>query len=218
MSSSLTTLAVLLANLVLAALLALVFRILLEDRVAALLVRYFGGLAPSRRRRITGIWYSVYWYWGINDEINKSTHLLKFKNLGSWVSAQTISGPHNRYQMRGRLKYESHITGTWDNIVGDNVYHGAFQTIIEPEGDIMSGRWLGFNKRHVIGGGPWIMVRITKDVSRDAEEEVRSETLVEGRDEEIVFHKETEHKIAAMISRQSPSESMPRWHEVAVDT
>jgi hypothetical protein len=45
-----------------AAILALTLRILLEDQFTLFLSKYFGGLTSRRARRVVGLWYSVFWY------------------------------------------------------------------------------------------------------------------------------------------------------------
>jgi len=61
-----------------------------------------------------------------------------------------VSGTHqvkNRtHDMIGTIK-DNYITGTWSDIESGGTYHGAFQLKINPDGETLSGQWLGFDTK-----------------------------------------------------------------------
>lgn len=196
------------------AILALTLRILFEDQFTLFLSKYFGGLTPKRSRRIVGLWYSAFWYYGIDKVVHQHTHVLAFRMVGNRVTATTVAGPNIKYQMFGKLTSSTYITGTWENATSENIYHGACQFVVQPEGKVLTGRWLGWNKDQVVATGPWILMRISSDVSEAAIEKVRQRVVQVVGDTEVVFDAESERAIPELAALQYRREALATWHDV----
>jgi hypothetical protein len=195
------------------AVLALSLRFLFEEKFTLFFSKYFGGLTSKRARRLIGLWYSVFWYYGVDKKIHRHTHVLAFRTVGNRVTATTVAGPYIKYQMFAKLTSSIYITGTWENATSDNIYHGACQFVLQPEGNVQTGRWVGWNKDQAVGAGPWILVRISSDVGEGAIESVRQRVVTPGAaNMETVYDPDIEKVIPTHVELQRLREALATWH------
>lgn len=192
------------------AVVALTLRLLLEDKITSVLSRIMGGLAPKSSRRITGLWYSVFWYNGVDGTVKRRTHLLSFRSVGSRVTATTVTGPGTVYRLSAKVNSGSYLTGTWENATSDNLYHGACQFVIQPEGELLVGRWIGWNKRHTVGCGPWILVRASRDLSKNAVSEMCNRLA---RGSEPVWDGAIENQIQEIAKSELKGDAIALWRD-----
>lgn len=153
--------------------LSVALSILLHDKVHWLLVRVLGHRVPRRQRSLAGLWRSRYCYPNRDGELVYQQHLIELRQVGRYITGRTIVGDKHRYLVKGRFSQEKYFTGTWDNILDNDIYHGAFQCVLEPEGKRMVGRWVGFNGDDDVMGGPWewklVFHKISKKLRSDLE-------------------------------------------------
>jgi hypothetical protein len=153
--------------------LSILFNSTIIERVNATLVNIIGSLVPERRRIISGLWFSIFWFKGVNGKINRRINVIRIGALWGRVSAKTVIGNDHQISFTGKINRHMYITGKWQHIQSDNIYHGGLQFVLEPEGDCLTGRWLGFNKKQVIAAGPWILIRLTPKLNDASIETLR---------------------------------------------
>lgn len=148
-----------------AAVAGVVATVLLQDRleqsVFAVLGRIWGGWRRGTRG-IEGYWYSVFWYRGIDGSTHPIASILRIRRIGQRVSMTTESGEGASYQASGSISLGRYVTSTWRNHAGASIYNGACQFIRSPEGDVLAGSWVGWNKDQHVSMGPWVMVFVGK--------------------------------------------------------
>lgn len=148
-----------------AVILSVVLTIIFQDRVHWLLIKIFGKRVPHRRRVVTGIWFTIYFYKSKDRRITER-HLFLFRQFGTQVIGFDLNGKNHKYQIRGSLEQEMYLTGLWRNIVDRDLYHGACQFVLNPKGDKMKGKWVGFDSNHEIQHGDWKWQLISQSTDR----------------------------------------------------
>jgi hypothetical protein len=99
---------------------------------------------------------SSYSYRGRIHETKKIEYqLVELRQFGSYVAGRVLATQTQSHTFRGRIKYELYFTGTWETDVKGEIYHGAFQFVLDVHGKNMKGKWIGFNKQHVVDSGDW---------------------------------------------------------------
>ncbi len=154
--------------LVLSALVAIVLTVLLEERVSYWFARVLGGIVPKGHRRITGLWYSVFWFQGVDGATRRKAHIMIFRTFWKRTVARTVAGAGHPFRFWAENSSDMYLTGRWEHIKKHNIYHGAIHFIVDPEGETMHGGWLGFNKHQVVGSGRWTLVQIGSDTNKKA--------------------------------------------------
>lgn len=161
--------------------LTIILTIFLEDRIRWILLRLGGGVMPLRSHKVRGVWKAQYTYH--SEEVPKGRveverHLIELRQSGRRVFGRNLTDGRRRYwyRIKGDLKQEMYLTGTWEweNGQAGGVYHGAFQLYVTPDGKRMEGKWIGFDRRNRIQDGPWIWEFIT-----DSLDKKKRQTIVE---------------------------------------
>src|SRR5664280_1062810 len=65
-------------------------------------------------------------------------------------------------------KAPKYLTGVWENVPDGDIYHGAFQFVVSPDGKRMTGKWIGFNRKQEIREGPWQWNLVSRSANRKA--------------------------------------------------
>lgn len=140
---------------------------LLNDPIQWLVVRLFAGAFPPGPRSIQGTWQAKYTYFTSTDihARREEEQIIDLYQLGLHVWGRNRTGQRHWYKLRGSLDQEVYFTGLWQNRIERNIYHGAFQLVLDSAGNSMKGKWIGFNNRHQINHGPWEWKRVPKPAS-----------------------------------------------------
>ncbi|HEV2177400.1 MAG TPA: hypothetical protein VGW33_09395 [Terriglobia bacterium] len=145
------------------------------------MARILGRFTRRGARNVRGIWRVSYDYrtGGKKGETRVEKHLIELHQFGSRVWGRNITGAKHWYRIFGRLEREIHLTGFWENILADNIYHGTFQFLVDWEGNKMQGAWLGFNKRNEIQHGSWHWERISRATDSSSKKRATNSEAVE---------------------------------------
>lgn len=63
--------------------------------------------------------------------------------------------------LKGKIQYEIYSTGTWETHIKGEIYHGAFQFVIDVKDKEMKGKWVGSNSKRQVGTGNWEWVLLS---------------------------------------------------------
>lgn len=209
------SLTVTLIQFVLASIAAIIIAILFEDRLSIVLAKYLGNFVPKNKRKINGLWYSVYWFKSIDGEIRRHTHLMHIKSFGKQIIGQTLAGAWNVYRIEAKIASEIYLTGEWEHSNGNDIYHGSLQFILSPEGDTMHGAWLGFNKQNIVGAGPWILIRITPDTDKGTQKIILNKLTYVDDGQEKIGDSQIEMKVEKEITRYKAIERFITWKDLS---
>jgi len=152
---------------ILTLLLTVTFTILARDPVQWVLARLLGPHIRRAARSITGLWEATYTY-EEEDQTKSETQVIELRQFGKYVVGMNLTGQAHWNQIKGKVELQTYFTGLWRNTPRGDVYHGAFQLVINPRGDMMERKWLGFDKRHYIQHGPWRWELLSDSVTQDA--------------------------------------------------
>ena len=145
----------------LALLLALFVQPLVEDRAHVFLVRLLGGLAPPQLQSLQGTWFFVWCREGEELTRDEEVPSVRVQELGRRATA-TFAWKERQYRLIGKRASDVFLTGTYDDFYRGRTFHGAFQLSILPGGQLMSGKWIGFNSQNEVISGPWEWRRESK--------------------------------------------------------
>jgi hypothetical protein len=135
-----------------------VVTVLINDPLKFVVVRVFGGYTPTARS-LRGLWKGCYDY-STEGVVKAEEHYFTVRQIGKYVVMKTLSTGLAWYKLRGKLDQQSFLTGIWEESTPDGrFYHGAFQLTIHPQGNEMSGRWVGYNRHYIVMGGAWVFRR-----------------------------------------------------------
>ena len=201
----------------LAALLAVLVTVLLGDQIAILLTRMLGGAVPKPRRKVAGVWYSVFWFRGVSGEVGPRQNLVRIRAFAGRFSADSVAGDDHVIRFSGELRQGIYATGRWEHRSYDNLYHGSFHFILDPEGDRLHGRWLGFNKKQVVAVGPWILVRVSREVSRATVAAKVEAYSTDGLVELGLLPPVTQQTVQQVYSQQVEDDTSVNWAAPGLD-
>jgi hypothetical protein len=160
--------------------LGVVLTILLQDRLQWILARILSGVVPRSARNVKGIWEARYTYES-NGQTKEERQLVELRQLGKHVRGKNLTAHRHWYKMRGKLELEIYLTGVWETITEGDIYHGAFQFVVRPEGNAMEGKWIGFNNKQEINHGPWQWSLLSRSVDRTTKLRVLAEAAKAAR-------------------------------------
>jgi hypothetical protein len=137
----------LLLGAIIGAILTIPLAILLNDFFLDILDRLQGYTQDSPRTQFRGRWLAHYNRLDQRESGQGDTQLeepIQLKQRGNRVVG--IHLLKRRVRLKGQIQ-ERYWTGTWHDIGLRRSYHGAFQLVMNPSGDTMTGRWIGFSSR-----------------------------------------------------------------------
>ncbi len=147
--------------------LGVVITIIATEPIQYLMARTFGVLMIRPPRGVKGIWRTSYSYRGRMNETKKlEFQLIEFKQFGSYVVGKVLAGQTHDNIFKGRIKHEIFFTGTWETGLKSEIYHGAFQFVLDVHGTSMKGKWIGFNKQHQVDFGDWDWSLVSDKIDR----------------------------------------------------
>jgi len=213
MNIALQILLILISALV-SAFIALIITIFFQEKFIKFFLFKFGKLPTKPQRKITGIWYSVFWFVNVDNKVTFKQNILKIVGLWNSYSGRTIIGADHQIKVYGSTKIDTYVTGKWEHIDTDNYYHGSFQFIIDPEGDRAHGRWLGFNKKNVVATGPWILVRILNENSNYSDIELKNKYSKNGIIQFNLLPDQIKKIVTSIIKQQNSKEIYASWRKI----
>jgi hypothetical protein len=145
------------------ALLSAIAGILLQEPLQRAAARALGGIGPVRGASVRGIWRSQYQY--ESDGAKEAVQIMQLSQLGPFVTGRCLaaSGSH-RHFIRGRL-VDSVFSGEWRNVAEGARHRGFFQVVLTPDGMLMEGKWIGFDRRHQVQHGYWRWERVSRELN-----------------------------------------------------
>jgi hypothetical protein len=128
------------------------------DAVRDFLVNRLGYILG--KGRISGIWDATYCLPGPDDGNNEEiTEQLIVKQIGNKMIARLRSGNH-QLRAKGNIRSTHYVSGVWYHPHRHSVYHGAFHVVIDPEGNEIEGRWIGYGwGGKPVQTGEWVWKR-----------------------------------------------------------
>jgi hypothetical protein len=64
-------------------------------------------------------------------------------------------------RLRGTVKDNRYFTGVWFHPVRQSHHHGAFELLLNADGEQMMGLWFGYSEsRNTIESGEWVWRRV----------------------------------------------------------
>ncbi|WP_280233334.1 XRE family transcriptional regulator [Nocardia cyriacigeorgica] len=124
---------------------------------------------PATAARVSGdhsgVWLSRYEYFSSGrDATYTVAHYAVVLNHGPQLTVRSLPGSSPSV-IEMDLTVDGNVaTGTWsertavDGYYRGARYHGAVQLLVDPTGNRMAGKWIGFGKDFEINSGPWELV------------------------------------------------------------
>lgn len=129
----------------------------------------------------SGVWLSVYEYYssGRNGTFEGRHHVVLL-HYGTRLTVNSLSAnqadpestaPGSVLTMALNVD-RNVVTGTWREDTDPAgyyrgaSYYGAIQMLVEPTGQRMVGKWLGFGREFAVNSGPWELRKLSDSVSK----------------------------------------------------
>jgi len=142
-----------------------IFTVLLHEPIQWVFVRFFGSIMFRPQRGVKGLWNSTYTYTSGGQEIDE-TQIIELRQIGKYVIGRNITGKAHWQRLKGKVHSQTYFTVFWENIPEGDIYHGAFQFKITPDGERMSGQYVGFDDKYQICTGPWTWILLSRSVDK----------------------------------------------------
>jgi hypothetical protein len=161
--------------------LGVVITIIATEPIQYLMAKTLGLWIHRPPRGIKGIWDSSYIY---RSKGSKKTErqLIELRQFGNYVVGRVLSGQSHSHTFKGRIRHEIFFTGTWDTDVKGEIYHGAFQFVLDVQGKKMSGKWIGFDSQHRVDSGDWEWNLISDRIDSATKQRIVADFKTKGKD------------------------------------
>ncbi len=133
------------------------FSDLLKNGLAEIYVRV---LRPAARP-ISGDWNTKYWYDTPTGARVERSDRIRLRQLGRRAWGRNEGTSDHRYRMKGQIRNDSFLTGTWDSVKNGVTFHGTFQLWITHDGREMNGKWLGLDDPNIVNHGEWHWTKVS---------------------------------------------------------
>ena len=153
--------------------------VLTTEPIHYLLATTFGAWVPRRPRGVKGIWCAEYSYRS-RGVLKNEKQLIELRQFGNYVVGRSLTGQAHMNKLKGKVQLQMYFTGIWESPREREVYHGAFQCVVDVHGSNMKGKWLGFDSRHEVEHGPWEWTLLTQHLNAGIRKEVVAEFLQTG--------------------------------------
>jgi hypothetical protein len=159
---------------------SIMLTLLLTDPINYLLTQLLGSFIIRKENSISGIWKAV-WDYNKDGKCYSIVQFYRVKQLGKYMTAHSINDNINPTSLKGKINSNSFLTGIWiGKFIKDfGKYHGAFQFTIAPTGNIMLGKWIGFNTSHIIKEGNWEWSILNTKLSKEKLRKLKSIETIE---------------------------------------
>jgi hypothetical protein len=120
--------------------------------------------AQSPPGALSGVWLSRYEYFSTRRNATLSgEHFVVAVQHGARLTVNSLPGSTDSPLSMNLEVDQNVVTGTWaeqtspDGYYRGARYHGALQFLLDPTGQRLAGRWVGFGKDFDVETGPWEM-------------------------------------------------------------
>ena len=113
-------------------------------------------------RGLSGRWASVMLRDGKNLSRDEEISDMELSDNGSQIVG-SFKWKDRTYRIVGKRHTHQYMTGIYEDVAPGYGYHGACQLSVYAGEQMMMGRWIGFNARHDLLGGPWHWRRATQE-------------------------------------------------------
>lgn len=106
---------------------------------------------------LEGEWHGAYWQ-ELKRSVNRPREVttLELVEPGPDGRKRYASNPPGGIQIRGEQSETGYFSGHWSEaLAGGGTREGTFQLKIQNEGNILAGRWVGYDRRNEILTGYW---------------------------------------------------------------
>jgi transcriptional regulator with XRE-family HTH domain len=133
--------------------------------------------ANTTGQSYNGIWHSKYTFYSDGRDADfAAEHYVVIHQDGNDLTAESL--PNNEgSQVRLALNVKRSVaTGTWTertSMTGyyrGTTYHGTLQLVIDPMGQTMHGKWLGFSKDFQVNVGDWTLTKVDNSASKRSQQ------------------------------------------------
>lgn len=211
---TLSGIAIFILSVALSAIASVIIAIIFTDKISYFLTNLFGSSVSKPRRKIAGIWYSIFWFTGKTGTIIHKQNIVKISAIGGRFSAKTIVGEDHHIIFWGSTKQDIYASGIWEHTEPENFYHGSFHFVIDPEGDRLHGKWLGFNKKQIVAMGPWILVKLNNEKNIFNKELLKT---TYSRDDLVkleLLPSQIQNVVNELIEQQIKKETNTTWRKI----
>lgn len=198
--------------LVCAGFVSLIISMIFEDSISRWLAKLTSGRIFSKKRKIDGVWYSVYWRKTDDGGSKSHRHLVRFRSFGNRIYSSVAMGPSHHFRLSGKLSSDQYVTGEWDNDNPDVLYRGAFQFRLNNDGSTLTGKWIGWNRNGAINSGPWIMKKVTEKTDKESIEALALSINDGLRDS--AFEINFEREFAKLSRQELENDTATSWFEI----
>lgn len=133
--------------------------------------------ADARAQDLSGIWRSRYVYHSDSrDKDFVGEHYVVLRHDGKELRGESLPSNEGSQLRLGLSADRSVVTGTWTertSMTGHYrgaSYHGTLQMLIDPMGQNMTGKWLGFSKDFKVNVGDWTLTLVDESTSKRAQQ------------------------------------------------
>jgi hypothetical protein len=147
---------------------ALVITLTLSDTLKIWLAPLVTKFGSKRDWGVTGRWLATF-NWGSNNhayveciEVSILFGVVVGRVVPHADNYPTLKSVEHEHplRLRGTIVDNRYFTGTWFHPLKRSHYHGAFELIVDQDGQSMRGMWLGYSEsKNEIEGGEWQWVR-----------------------------------------------------------
>jgi hypothetical protein len=118
---------------------------------------------------ISGVWESTYRYKSDSQKGRQTgRHKVRLFRMGNDIVIQSQPDTSGSYLFLRLTLNDQFLTGTWHEYTAPGghykgaTYYGAIQFKLEPGGQALKGKWIGFGRRGHVKSDDWEITRITQ--------------------------------------------------------
>lgn len=122
-----------------------------------LLERFFPRLLP--RRKLEGVWYSVYTHPANPDPV---WDIVELRHFGDRIRGESHESFRGTYKLDGELVRDTVFTGSWMSKTPTNTAHGALQLSAISQGNALylKGYYLVVGNNNRVSSCIWLLYRV----------------------------------------------------------
>ena len=140
-----------------------------NESIYLLLAKAMNALGIKNERGLNGLWEGAYRYAKGGGNVTER-HVLQLRQIGNYVVGHDIKAQAHGNRIFGRLEADTYFTGTWKNQRAGHDYTGAVQLVLDHNGEVLNGQWIGFDSENKVRNGPWLLKLLDRKISKQAKE------------------------------------------------
>lgn len=182
-------------------LLTVLLTVLLEPHVSLLVTKFMSRFCRRKERSMTGVWVSEYLYVTKKNQHKLVSHLFVVRQFRNSVIGNTINGEFHKHFIKGRLEMNQYFNGHWYNRTDGDAFLGTMQLFLIPEGNIMVGRWIGFNSNNQIMSNHWSWKLVTRSVRKKSIKDCVSKFRISNEEVKTISQEDAHNWIENNINK-----------------